>query len=122
MSESAMSRSSIVYSTDQGRMCPQCRQAVSSCQCNAIEKAIVKGDGIVRIARETKGRKGKGVSLVSGLPLDEAGLKKLAASLKAHCGTGGTIKNGVIEIQGDHRDKLLKFLQDQGYKAKLAGG
>jgi len=117
-----MSRSSIVYSTDQGRMCPQCRQAVSLCQCNAIEKSIVKGDGIVRIARETKGRKGKGVSLVTGLPLDESGLKKLAASLKAHCGTGGTIKNGVIEIQGDHRDKLLKFLQDQGYKAKLAGG
>lgn len=116
-----MSRSSTVYSTDQGRICPACSHPVASCQCKASQKQLVKGDGIVRVSRETKGRKGKGVSLISGLPLDDEALRKLAASLKQQCGTGGTIKDGVIEIQGDHRDKLLKLLQDQGYKPKLAG-
>jgi translation initiation factor 1 len=117
-----MSRSGIVYSTDQGRMCPTCRQPISACHCQEIEKRQVKGDGIVRIGRETKGRKGKGVSLISGLPLDDEALRKLAARLKQQCGTGGTVRDGVIEIQGDHRDKLMKLLQDQGYKPKLAGG
>jgi translation initiation factor 1 len=117
-----MSRSTTVYSTDQGRLCPDCRQPVATCQCRSKQKQQVKGDGVVRVSRESKGRKGKGVSLISGLPLAEDKLKKLAASLKQQCGTGGTIRDGVIEIQGDHRDKLLKLLQDQGYKAKLAGG
>jgi translation initiation factor 1 len=122
ITEQAMSRSTTVYSTEQGRLCPGCSQPVAKCQCKAAQKQQVKGDGKVRVSRETKGRKGKGVSLISGLPLNEEELKKLAASLKQQCGTGGTVRDGVIEIQGDHRDKLLKLLQDQGYNAKLAGG
>ena len=80
------------------------------------------GDGIVRIQRETKGRKGKGVTLINGVPLAGAELKQLAKKLKQKCGTGGTIKNGVIEIQGDHRDLLLAELTQLGWKVKIAGG
>jgi len=76
----------------------------------------------VRISRQTRGRKGSGVSILSGLPLDENELKTLAKQLKKRCGTGGTVKNGIIEIQGDHRNTLLKYLVQSGYKAKLAGG
>lgn len=80
------------------------------------------GDGIVRISRETKGRKGSGVCLISGLPLDGDGFKMLAKQLKQLCGTGGSIKNGMIEIQGDHREVLKAELVKQGYRVKLAGG
>jgi translation initiation factor 1 len=76
----------------------------------------------VRISRESKGRKGKGVTLITGVTLDESGLAALAAELKRHCGTGGTVKEGVVEIQGDHRDRLLAELQRRGFRAKLAGG
>lgn len=81
-----------------------------------------KGDKNIRVARSTKGRKGKGVSLISGLPLDNVGLKALAKELKQKCGTGGTIKDNVIEIQGDHRELLVNELNRRGYKAKKAGG
>ncbi len=80
------------------------------------------GDGIVRIGRETKGRKGKGVSLITGLNLDPKELKALAKKLKQKCGSGGSVKNGVIEIQGDHRQQLMKELLNMGLKVKLAGG
>lgn len=110
----------LVYSTDQGRICPTCGHPVKRCCCG--KKSCYKGDGVVRISRETKGRKGSGVCLISGLPLDREGLKKLAKQLKQRCGTGGSIKNGVIEIQGDHREVLKEELAKQGYKAKLAGG
>ena len=76
----------------------------------------------MRVARETKGRAGKGVTLIKGLPLPEPELKALASTMKQLCGTGGTVKDGVIEIQGDNRDKLLAWLLTKGYKAKLAGG
>jgi translation initiation factor 1 len=112
-----MTQSRTVYSTEQGRLCPDCRQPLASCTCRALEKQQIKGDGIVRIKRETKGRGGKGVTLVTGLPLAEEPLKELASKLKQACGTGGTVKDGVIEIQGDQRDKL-----QAGYKSKLAGG
>ena len=79
-------------------------------------------DGIVRISRQTKGRKGGGVCLITGLPLNEAGLKQLAQDLKRSCGAGGTIKKGVIEIQGDHRQALIAVLTARGYRVKLAGG
>ena len=79
-------------------------------------------DGIVRIHRETKGRGGKGVCVITGLPLAEAPLKELARQLKQHCGTGGTVKDDVIEIQGDQREKIKLFLEKTGYKVKLAGG
>ena len=111
-----------VYSTDEGRHCAQCNRPASLCICKQQQKQTVKGDGTVRIGRETKGRKGKGVTVISGLPLTEDALKQLAIKLKQLCGTGGTVKDGVIEIQGDHRDKLLVYIVEQGYKAKLAGG
>jgi len=111
---------SLVYSTDSGRICPDCRQPVAACQCG--KKAAPPTDGIVRVARETKGRKGKGVTLVKGLALDEAELTALAKQLKAACGSGGTVKDWVIEIQGDHIERVMEFLQKAGHKVKRAGG
>lgn len=110
----------LVFSTDQGRMCPGCGEAVAECTCS--EPGRPAGDGIVRISRETKGRKGKGVTLVTGVPLDEKELKALAKVLKARCGTGGTVKDGVIEIQGDQRDLLVPLLEAKGWKVRRAGG
>ena len=112
---------SIVYSSEHGRMCPDCGQPAKQCKCR--EKASAPAnDGTVRVARQTKGRKGKGVTVISGLGLDSATLKSLAKQLKAKCGSGGTVKNGEIEIQGDHRDFLVDELKRQGWKAKRAGG
>lgn len=101
----------LVYSTETGRIKPEEQKS---------ERA--KGDGIVRIMRVTKGRKGKGVSVVTGLDLDDTALKLLAADLKKKCGCGGSVKDGDIEIQGDVRDKLKQLLEGNGYKVKLAGG
>ena len=81
-----------------------------------------QGDGVVRISRQTKGRKGSGVCLITGMDLGEAELKKLAKQLKKKCGSGGTVKTGVIEIQGDHREILVEALMKLGFKAKLSGG
>jgi translation initiation factor 1 len=110
----------LVYSTESGTICPGCSKPASQCICKQTQ-AIPK-DGIVRLMRETKGRKGKGVTLINGVPLEPAALKKLAKSLKQKCGSGGSIKNGIIEIQGDHRDTLEKELTTLGYKVKRAGG
>jgi translation initiation factor 1 len=111
----------IVYSTEHGRMCPQCGKPAAECVCRK-GAAIPHGDGIVRVSRETKGRKGKTMTLVTGVPLDEPGLQKLATELKRRCGAGGTVKEGVIEIQGDHRDLVSAELTRRGYTVKLAGG
>lgn len=111
----------LVYSTEFGRMCPGCNKPIEECICQK-KQSMPKSDGIVRLMRETKGRKGKGVTLITGVPLDNEGLKKLAKSLKQKCGSGGSLKNGVIEIQGDHRDVLEKELGRLGYKVKRAGG
>ena len=81
-----------------------------------------KGDGIIRVGRETKGRKGAGVTVITGIPLHPEGLEKLAKQFKQQCGTGGTVKNGVIEIQGDHRDLLVAELTARGYTVKRSGG
>ena len=113
--------SRLVYSTDQGRLCPDCQQPKEQCQCKQAA-AVPEGDGIVRISRQTKGRKGKGVTLVQGVQLPPEELKHLAKQLKKSCGSGGTVKDGVIEIQGDYRDQLLSALLKLGFKAKLAGG
>ena len=110
--------SGLVYSTEMGRMCPGCGKPAATCAC--AKGAPPKSDGVVRIMRQTKGRKGKGVCLITGLPPD--GLEKLAKELKQRCGTGGTVKEGVIEIQGDHRETLLAELARRGFKARLAGG
>ena len=110
----------VVYSTDHGRMCPDCGKPVAACLCG-LKQSPPAGDGIVRVGRQTKGRKGKGVTVVTGLPVGEAELKALAKELKARCGAGGAVKEGVIEIQGDHRDFLIEELGRRGWKARLAG-
>lgn len=112
----------IVYSTRHGRMCPRCGRAESACSCGAKSATPPPVDGIVRVSRETKGRKGKGVTLITGVPLAGPELADLARELKQRCGTGGTVKDGVIEIQGDHRDLLISELEKRGWKAKKAGG
>lgn len=110
----------LVYSTDAGRMCPNCRQPISSCVCK--KSALPKGDGVVRVSRETKGRGGKSVTLVKGLALDAPSLAAIGKQLRAACGSGGTVKEGVIEIQGDHCETVLQALHKQGFGAKRAGG
>ena len=110
-----------VYSSDQGRLCPECGRPSAQCQCGKKQNAP-KTSGAVRVGRETKGRKGKGVTVITGLPLAEAQLLALAKELKQRCGTGGTVKEGVIEIQGDHRDALVAELEKRGYAAKRSGG
>ncbi len=117
-----MTTSRPVWSSDKGRKCPTCGWPASDCRCSSNRKQTVVGDGRVRVSRETKGRKGKGVTLVRGLPLDDAALKSLSKDLKQLCGTGGTIKDGVIEIQGEHRDRLVIELKNRGYDAKRSGG
>jgi translation initiation factor 1 len=115
------SDSGVVYSTEFGKMCPGCSKTKEKCTCRPRE-TISPNDGIVRLKRETKGRKGRGVTLITGLPLTGNDLKKLAKSLKQKCGCGGSIKLGIIEIQGDHRDILEGELKSQGYVVKRAGG
>ena len=114
--------SGLVYSTDHGRMCPVCGNPTDQCVCKQDASAAPPGDGIVRVGRETKGRKGKGVTTITGVPLPAAKLKHLARELKARCGCGGTVKEGIIEIQGDHRDTLIEILASKGWTAKRSGG
>ena len=111
----------LVYSTEAGRMCPGCRQPVTSCICSST-KARPPSDGVVRVSRETKGRAGKGVTLVRGLVLDPLALAALGKQLKTACGSGGTVKDGVIEVQGDHCDRVVEALKAQGFVVKRAGG
>lgn len=117
-------RSGLVYSTDSGRMCPDCRQPLAGCLCKqqALALALAKGDGVVRVSRETKGRGGKAVTLVRGLQLDDAALAALGKQIRTACGSGGTVKDGVIEVQGDHCERVLALLVAAGHKAKRAGG
>ncbi|HEX2539829.1 MAG TPA: stress response translation initiation inhibitor YciH [Caldimonas sp.] len=113
----------LVYSTEQGgRTCPVCRRAVAACAC-ATTPAAPSAGGPLRVSRETKGRGGKTVTLVRGLPLGPEALHELGKRLRAACGTGGTAKDGVLELQGDHRERVLEWLRQEGWAdAKLAGG
>ena len=111
----------LVYSTEVGRTCPGCRQPVAQCTCKQ-NTAVPAGDGVVRVSRDTKGRGGKCVTLIKGVPLDATGLAALGKTLKAACGTGGTVKDGVIEIQGDHCDLIIERLKKNGWVVKRAGG
>jgi translation initiation factor 1 len=113
--------SGLVYSTDSGRMCPQCRRPQAQCNCRSVSARPV-GDGIVRVSRQTKGRAGKGVTLVKGLDLDDVALAALGKQLKTACGSGGTVKDGVIEVQGDHVERVMELLKAQGHSVKRAGG
>jgi translation initiation factor 1 len=111
-----------VYSTRDGRLCADCGRPVAHCVCARMRPARPTGDGRVRVGRETQGRKGKGVTVVRGLLLVPDELKELARELKARCGTGGTVKDGAIEIQGDHRDLVVAELVKRGFDAKRSGG
>lgn len=110
-----------VYSTEHGRLCPDCGKPVHSGKCS-VPAGKILGDGRVRIQRETKGRKGAGVTLVTGIPLAEKDLKELHSALKKKCGVGGAIKEGVLELQGDQREVILAALAGKGWDVKIAGG
>jgi len=141
MSRRTRETGGLVYSTEHGEMCPECRRPAAACSCGkgsgrragqgdnrrqgrgaASQRSTPPGGSGVRVGRETKGRKGKGVTVITGLPLDPAKLKELAKELKSRCGSGGTVKDGVIEIQGDHRDLLVEELARRGWPARRSGG
>jgi translation initiation factor 1 len=120
-----MNDSRLVYSTETGPICQKCSHPRSKCVCKEAKPKSAHrdpGDGIIRIQRETKGRKGKGVTAVYGFQETDADLKKIASTLKNRCGTGGSVKDRAIIIQGDHRKTLKAELVKLGYKVKLAGG
>jgi translation initiation factor 1 len=114
------SENRVVYSSEQGRICPDCGNPFNQCTCR--KQTSLSGDGNVRVSRETKGRKGKGVTLIKGLDMDAATLALMSKKLKVMCGSGGTVKGGVIEIQGDHIERILTYLKKQGVRAKRTGG
>jgi translation initiation factor 1 len=111
----------VVYSTERGLVCPRCRLPVAGCACRR-EAPAPKGDGIVRVRRETKGRGGKTVTTAEGVPLRGEALRDLCADLKRLCGSGGTVKDGVIQVQGDHRETIIAELSGRGFTVKPAGG
>jgi|WetSurMetagenome_2_1015567.scaffolds.fasta_scaffold84142_1 translation initiation factor 1 len=110
-----------VYSTETGRVCPNCGKPIDACVCKEKRQAP-HGDGIVRVRLETKGRKGKSVTTISGVMENEEGLKLLLSELKRRCGAGGAVKDGVIEIQGDHCDAVIQYLREKKLTVKRAGG
>jgi translation initiation factor 1 len=113
----------IVYSTGVGRICPGCRRPQAQCACKTAAGAAARANaGKVRVSRQTQSRAGKAVTLISGLPLDDAQLATLARELKRQCGSGGTVKDGAIEIQGEHRDAVVAELLRRGFDAKRSGG
>jgi translation initiation factor 1 len=120
-----MDDSTLVYSTESGRICPKCSRPQAKCICRKKKQRtehIETADGIIRIKREKKGRKGKTVTTISGFRENHAEQKKIASELKNRCGTGGSVKDGVIIIQGDHRETVKDELTKQGFTVKLAGG
>jgi len=121
-----MDNSQLVYSTESGRICHSCGQPTTKCTCKKKKsdkkQSIYPDNGVVRIRREVKGRKGKTVTAVFGVPLNDKKLQQFAKILKQKCGTGGTVKDGVIIIQRDHRETLLNEIKKEGYSVKLAGG
>ncbi len=117
--------SKLVYSTESGRICPKCGKPARSCACKGKQvksQGTVKADGIIRIRREKKGRKGKTVTTISGFMEGKDDLKQISKGLKNKCGSGGSIKDGIIIIQGDHRQTIQNELKGQGFTVKLAGG
>ena len=119
--DNAVVNSRIVYSTGVGALCPNCRRAVLNCVCPKGAPGAA-GEVKIRVGRATQGRAGKGVTTVTGLPVPLAELEALATRLKKRCGSGGTVRDGVIEIQGEHRDTVLALLKGAGWDAKRSGG
>jgi translation initiation factor 1 len=113
--------SRLVYSTEAGRICPDCSQPVAACSCRK-SRPRPASDGVVRVSRQTKGRGGKTVTRIDGVSLDDDALVQLGKRLRTACGSGGTVKDGVIEVQGDHCDKVLDALKQLGYAPRRAGG
>jgi len=116
------SKGGLVYSTEVGRMCPACGQALAACVCKSQTRAAAIGDGVVQVSRQTKGRGGKSVTVVKGLALDPLALAVLGKTLRAACGSGGTVKDGAIEVQGDHCDMVMAALTKLGHSPKRVGG
>jgi translation initiation factor 1 len=112
----------LVYSTEGGRMCPVCRKPLAACDCDERARRAPAGDGVVRVSRETRGRGGKAVTMVRGLALDAAALAELGKRLRTACGAGGTAKDGVLEVQGDHCTRVVELLKSEGRVVKRAGG
>ena len=121
-----MNNSRLVYSTESGRLCPSCGNPATKCTCKKKKgkkkQQEYQNDGIIRIRREVKGRKGKTVTTIFGIPLDDKELKQFAKTLKRCCGAGGSVKDGVVIIQGDHKEVLFQEIKKQGYTVKIAGG
>lgn len=117
-----MTNSRLVYSTEGGRLCPACQQPLAQCRCAEQAKAQVRGDGRVRVSREVASRGGKTVTVVRGLALNDEQIAALGKRLRAGCGTGGTAKDGSVEVQGDHVDRVLALLAKEGLSAKRGGG
>ncbi|MCK5148925.1 stress response translation initiation inhibitor YciH [bacterium] len=113
--------SGMVYSTGAGRICPGCEQPVGSCLCDN-SPILTESDGVIRISRESKGRGGKQVTIINGIVKSSAELKELARMLKMKCGSGGSIKDGEIILQGDKREAAKSYLESEGYRVKLSGG
>ena len=122
MTQGARKGGGVVWSSEHGRMCPSCGKPIASCACKQRKDAAPKPGSVVRVGRETKGRKGKGVTVVTGVPLAGDALAALGSELKRLCGSGGTVRDGVIEIQGDHRDALAAELAKRGWTVKRSGG
>jgi translation initiation factor 1 len=112
----------LVYSTEGGRMCPACRQPVAECRCATAAANARRGDGVLRVSRETQRRGGKVVTVVRGLELDAAALAALGKRLRNACACGGTARDGVLEMQGDHCERVMESLQREGFTVKRAGG
>lgn len=110
----------LVYSTEGGRMCPACRQPLAQCACGTAPAP--RGDGIVRVSREKQGRGGKTVTVVRGLDLDTEALAAYGRKLRSACGSGGTAKDGIVEVQGDHVERVIALIQADGRTVKRAGG
>lgn len=110
----------LVYSTKSGRLCPNCGKPIDQCVCKSRKKNSDSDTPVIKIRRETKGRAGKTVTAIFGIVPNQQ--KELAAELKQRCGTGGTAKDGMIIIQGDHRARIKSYLEQKGYVVKLAGG
>lgn len=115
------SKGGLVYSTEVGRICPGCGQALAGCACKAHAAAAAIGDGVVRVSRQTRGRGGKSVTVVQGLVLDTFALAVLGRELRTACGSGGTVKDGAIEVQGDHCDLVMAALKKHGHSPKRVG-